>query len=147
MRHQAYDLGRGRRQLGQPVAPHAGVELEVDAKALRDFRLGDRELERRFARLGDLPVGARWSEHQDPLHPVLAPQRQAFRDRRDTQRGRARTERSAGRIHGPVAVAVSLDDHPELRAVEQANQRAHVPAEGAQIDRDLGTVHLPEDVR
>src|SRR4051812_11797798 len=47
--HQPDDLGRRPRQLGEPVPAHTGVELEVDAYAVGNLVVRDRELECRVA--------------------------------------------------------------------------------------------------
>ena len=43
-------------------------------------------------------------------------------DGRNAERGRARAERGGADVDGAVAVAVGLDDRPELGAVERAEQ-------------------------
>src|SRR2546421_11020872 len=105
MRHQTDDFGRRRRQLGEAIAAHAGVQLEVDAHPFRDLTVGDHELEAGIAGLRDLAVRAGGSQHDDALGAVLAAQREALRDRRDAERRCTRAERGACDVDRAVAVA------------------------------------------
>ena len=51
-------------------------------------------------------------------------EREPLRHGRDAERGRAGAERGTGDVGCAVAVCVRLDDRPELRTVERAEQRA-----------------------
>src|SRR5688572_19759560 len=81
------------------------------------------------------------THHQDPGGRELVAQLETFRDCGDTQRARSRPECSGGHVDRTVAVPVRLDHGPELRAVEGLQQRAYVAPHGAEVDRDLRTVH------
>ena len=141
MRHQTDDFGRRRRQLREAVAAHAGVQLEVDAHPLRDLTVGDHELEAGIARLRNLAVRAGGSQHDDAFGAVLAAQREAFRNRRDAERRRARAERGACDVDRAVTVAVGFDHRPEPRTVERAQERSHVASQSPEVDGDLRAVH------
>ncbi len=80
---------------------------------------------------------------EDARGRELEPELERFRQRRDAERLRTRSERGAGRIDGTVAVGVRLDDGPQLRAAERANERAHVATQGTEVDRQLGALHQP----
>ena len=65
------DLGRRRRQLGEAVAAHARVELQVHAHALRYLVVDNHELEPGIAGQRDLTVRAGGAHDDDPLGAVL----------------------------------------------------------------------------
>ena len=89
--HQPDDVRRRLRQLGEPPAPHPGVELQVHRDAVGDLAAaGDDELEPRLARLGEL-VGR--AHHDDPRVGKLAPQLDGFGDSDDAERRRPGLER------------------------------------------------------
>jgi hypothetical protein len=113
MAHDPDDLGRRSRQLGQAPAAHTGVELQVDANALRHELVPDGEVEIGLARLCNLVTGAR-AHHEDADPRKLAAKRERLRHRRDAQGLRALSQRCARDVARPVAVAVRLDDRPEL---------------------------------
>jgi len=71
VRHQSDDLGRRRRQLGEAVAAHARVELQVHANALRYLVVDNHELEPGVAGQCDLTVRAGRAHDDDPLGAVL----------------------------------------------------------------------------
>ena len=73
-------------------------------------------------------------------------QREPLRHGRDAEHGRARPERGAADVRGAVAVAVGLDDRPELGALERAQERARVAPDRAEIDRELRSGHLSERI-
>ena len=141
VRHQPDHVCGRRRQLGQAVAVHARLELQVHANAVGNLLVRDGKLERSVARMRDLAARARRPEHEDALDAELVAQREPLRDRRDAQPARTGSERRAGRVHHPVSVAVRLDDGPQLRAVGRAQERADVAPQCAEVDGDLGAVH------
>src|SRR2546423_13675046 len=83
--HQPDDLGLRRRELREPVAAHAGVELEMHADALGNLAVGDHELEAGVASLRDLTVRAGGAHDDDPLGAVPAPKGEPPTDGRDTE--------------------------------------------------------------
>ena len=52
--HQPDDVSRRRPELGEPVAAHSRVELEMDAQALRDVAVADGNLDVCVSRSSDL---------------------------------------------------------------------------------------------
>ena len=65
----------------------------------------------------------------------------ALGNRRDAERAGALVDERAGDVDRAVAVGVGLDDRPELRALEHAQQRPRVPPDRAEVDGDLRPVH------
>ena len=105
-------------------------------------RIGDRELQAGLPRVRDLTVRAGRPEDEDALDAELMPECEPFGNRRDAERRRPGAQRSTRRINRSVPVPVRLHDDPELRAVQRAEQRPHVAPQRAQVDGDLGAVHL-----
>ncbi len=71
--HQADDVpARRREQLRQAEAPHAGIELDVDANVLGDVGVGNGDLEPGVASSGDL-VATERRHHEDARGRVLGP--------------------------------------------------------------------------
>ena len=141
MGHQADDVRRRLRQLGEPPPAHAGVELEVNRDLVRDLAARDDELEPRVPCRGDLARIVRRAHDHDARVGQLAPQLEALVDGGDAECGRARFEGRAAYVDRAVAVAVRLHDGPELGAVEDVEKPPRVVANGAEVDRDLAPVH------
>src|SRR5919201_714579 len=113
----------------------------MDANSLRDLLLGDRELEARVAGVRNLTARARWAHHEDAYASELASEGEPLRDRRDTERCSAGRQRRARDVDCSVAVAVGLDDGPQLCALERAHECADVAPQRAEVDRDLRAMH------
>src|SRR5205085_1085186 len=126
MRHEADDVLAQLRQPRRAVATHARVELRVHAYSVGDLLVRDRELELGVARLRDLAARRRRAHHEDADARVFAPQRQSLAHGRDAERARTGSERGTSDVDRAVPVRVRLDDSPELRALEDAHERAHV---------------------
>ena len=141
MGHQAHYLGGRRRQLRQPVAAHARVELQVDADPLRNLLVGDCQLQAGLPRLSHFSIRAGRAHDQDAFRSILAPKRQSLGNRRHAQGRRPGAERSTCDVDCSVSIAVRLHHCPKPRSVEGAKQCAHIAPESAEIDRDLRTVH------
>ena len=139
--HQSDDVPCRLDELGEPVATHPGVELEVHAHALRNLAVRDDDLEIRVARLGDLAARVERPHAEDARGGELLPQLERFQKCRDAESACARTERRAGYVDRAVPVCVGLDDRPELRALERTQQRPDVSPERAEVDSQLGAVH------
>ena len=142
MRHQPDDVSFGRGQLRQAVPAHPGVELQVDTYPFGNLRVGHRQLETGLARVRDLTVRRGWAHHEDAHAGKLARQRKPLGNSGNAQRSRARAQRRARDVGRPVAVAVRLDDRPELGAVEGADEVADVATQRAEVDRELRAVHV-----
>ena len=141
VRHEAHHLGRRLRQLAEPPAAHARVELQVHAHAFGNLVAPDRKLELGLARLCDLAARRGRAHHQDPGERELSAQLQRLGHGRDAQGSCALVEHRAGDVHRSVAVGVRLHDRPELRALERPQQRARVAPHCAEIDGQLRPVH------
>ncbi len=128
MAHQADDLERRRKELGETPASHPGVELQVHANVRRNLVRRDDELEARISRLSDLAVAAGGSHDDDPRLRELPAELEGLGHGRDAECGSAGAERGAGNVDGAVAVAVRLHDGPELGAGERAQERVRVAA-------------------
>ena len=141
MTHQA-DYGCRRfEELREAPAAHAGVELQVDVKPFRDLAGGNHQLQPGFFCECELAAGRRRSHDEDPRLPELVAELEAFGDGRDAERRRPGGERGAADVHRAVAVAVPLYDRPELGAGEHVEQPLDVPANRAEIDRQLRALH------
>ena len=114
------------------------------AHALRDLVARDDELEPRLARLGDRAALQCRAQDENPCGRELGPKLEPFLERRDAERARTAADSGGRDVDRAVAVAVRLDDGPERRAVERAQQRPRVPPHGAEVDGDLRAVHRPE---
>ena len=112
----------------------------MDADALGNLAVADRELEAGVARLGDLAARGR-PHDEDPHRPERLAQRERLRHGCHAERRRARPERGGADVGRAVAVAVGLDDGPQLRPVEGAEEPARVAADRAEVDRDVGSAH------
>ena len=136
--HQPDDV-RGRLwQLGESPAAHPGIELEMNGDAGGDLATGDDELEPRLARLGHL---LRRAHHDDSRLRELATQLAGFGEGHDAEGRRAGFERRPRDVACAVAVAVRLDDGPELAPVEPFQQPSRVMADRAEVNRDLAPLH------
>ena len=148
MRHHADDT-RGRlRKPCEPVASHPGLQLQVDAHAVGNLVVRDRELEIGVARVRDVATRRGRAHDEDANTAVFAAEREPLLHRGDAERARAGSERRARDVDGAVSVAVCLDDGPQLRAAELADERAHVSPQRAEVNRDLRAMHInPDEVR
>ena len=144
--HEAHNLERRRRKLGDAPAAHSGVDLHVHADSRRDLVRPDDELEMRVARVSHLAV-AGGTHDDDARDGEVTAKREAFGDGGDAQRRRARAERRPGDVGRAVPVGVRLDDRPQLCAVQGGEQRARVVAHGAEVDRQLAAMHVFRLVR
>jgi hypothetical protein len=77
------------------------------------------------------------AEHDDPCFGERRPQVDALADRGDTQCRRAGLERRRGDGLRAVAVAVGLDDGPELGPREGLAQSGEVRPQRCPVDGDL----------
>ena len=127
-------------QLREAPAAHPGVELQVDVHAFGDAPVGHDELEPRLARPRDL-LARGGTEHDDPHVAVQASQRERLAHRRDAERGRPALERAPRGVGRTVAVAVGLDDRPELGRSDDACEQASVATDRADVDRDERAGH------
>src|SRR5215211_6975877 len=134
VRHDGDHVARGARQLGEPPAAHAGVELEVHRYALGDRPGAHGELEARPARRREVLSGP---HHENAGVREGRPQRQRLLDGRDAERFGSLRERHARDIESSMAVTVGLDDGPQGRAVDDAPQPPDVSSQRAEIDREL----------
>ena len=98
----------------------------------------DHELDPRLARLRDR-VGR--AHDDDPRLRELTAQLEGLGDRDDAERGGSRVERRPSDVTRAVAVAVRLDDGPELGPAEHLEQPPRVVADHPEVDRDLAPVH------
>ncbi len=141
VRHQPDHLEGRRRELGEPVAAHARVELQVERNAVRQRSVvGDDELEPRLPRLGDLAVRRR-AEHDDAGLRELGTQHERLGDGGGAQARRPSAERTVGDVDRTVAVAVRLDDGPQLGTGEGREQHLRVATDCAEVDRELRSRH------
>ena len=138
--HQADDLDRRCRQLGQAPPAHARFQLQMDAYALRNRVVRDGQVEIGVAGLGDLAARG-WAHDEDANSWKLAAQRQGFRDGRDAQRERTLSQCHPCDVDGSVPVGVGLDDRPQLGAPERLAERTDVAPNGAEVDGDLRSMH------
>src|SRR5215208_3984009 len=134
VRHDGDHVARGARQLGEPPAAHAGVELEMHRYALGNRPGAHGELEARLARRREVLSGP---HHQNAGVREGRPQRQRLLDGRDAERFGSLRERHARDIERSVAVTVGLDDGPQGRALDDAPQPPDVSSQRAEIDREL----------
>ena len=112
----------------------------MDGHALRHALVRDGQLEPRLAGRHDLLRAAR-PEHDDARVGKLSAEPKRLADRRHAQCRRAALERCTAGAYGAVAVAVGLDDGPQLRAFEDAREHPCVVAEGADVDGDERAGH------
>ncbi len=143
MAHQADHAvgGHPLELLGRHApAAHACVDLEVERKPFRELG-ADTVTSRRASRARRSSPGA-----SGPMTTMRAlgcarAELLALLHGRHAERGGAGLERRPGAIEGSVAVRVGLDDGPELRGGRRLGQADDVPAQRAEIDRDLGSPH------
>ena len=141
VRHEADDALGPFGELRKAVASHSGLELQMDADAVGNLVVRDGELEVRVTCMRDLATRRERAHDEDADAGVFRAQGEPFLHGRHAKGARSGPQRRARDVDGSVAVAVRLDDGPELRAVELAQERAHVAPQRAEVDGDLRPVH------
>ncbi len=139
--HQPDDIpARRGDELREAEAPHARVELEVSAYALRYVRVHNGYLESRLTCPRDLG-GKEWAHHENTSCRVLGTQLEPLGKGNHAKSTSARAERRAGRVHGPMPVRIRLHDRPKVGPVESGDQALDIAAKRTEVDRELGAVH------
>ncbi len=138
--HDADDLTRRCGDLGESPAAHPGIDLEMDLHPLRDPAVRRDELEPRDASFADFALGD--GPHDDDAGVAKRrAQVEGLGQRRDAERGRTGVERRLRDVDRAVAVALGLDDGPQLGSPRRAEQRLGVPPDRAEIEGEAGPLH------
>src|SRR5512146_2358884 len=106
-----------------------------------DLAPGDDELEPRISCRGDLARLARGAHDENAGVRLALSQLESFVDRGHAESSRAGAECGVRGVRGAVAVAVRLDDRPELGPRKYVEEPPRVVADRAEVDRDLAPVH------
>ena len=141
--HEPDHVARGGRKLGEAPAPHAGVDLQVHAHALRDgvLRGGD-ELEPGDPGLAHLALGHR-PHDEDAGIPECGSQVERLGERRDAERRGTGFERSLRDVDGAVSVALGLDDGPQLGSARGLREGRGIAADRPEVEGEAGALHAP----